>query len=60
MIITKRRPKLKLKDDSREKLQFSIDFSQNYAKCPSTYSVAIATIDVPWDWFVFKMELISI
>ena len=32
MLITKRRPKLKLESDLSKKLQFSTDFSQNYTK----------------------------
>ena len=35
MLITKRRPKLKLENVLSKKLQFSTDFSQNYTKYSS-------------------------
>ena len=41
MLLTKRKPKLKLKNDLGKKLQFSTDFSQNYTKHSST-------IELPW------------
>ena len=41
MLITKRRPKLKLENDLSKKMQFSTDFSQNYTKRSST-------IALPW------------
>ena len=41
MLITKRKPKLKLENDLSKKLQFSTDFSQNYTKHSST-------IALPW------------
>ena len=36
MLITKRKPKLKIKNDLSKKLQFSTDFSQNYTMHSST------------------------
>ena len=57
MLITKRRPKLKLENDLSKNLQFSTDFSENYTKHSSTInSIVMETVDVPWDWFVFKMK----
>ena len=41
MLITKRKPKLKLENDLSKKLQFSTDFSQNNNKHSST-------IALPW------------
>ena len=56
MLITKRRPKLKLGNVLSKKLQFSTDFSQHYTKHSST-------IALPWQqWmshgtgFVFKKK----
>ena len=37
-------------------MQFSTDFIQNYTKNSSTISVAVATVDVPLDWFGLKMK----
>ena len=36
MLITKRKPKLKLENDLSKKFQFSTDFGQNYTKHSST------------------------
>ena len=41
MLITKRKPKLKLENDLHKKLQFSTDLSQNFTKLSST-------IALPW------------
>ena len=41
MLITKRRPKLKLENNLCKKMQFSTDFSQDYTKHSST-------IALPW------------
>ena len=41
MLITKSKPKLKLENDLRKKLQFSTDFSQGFTQHPST-------ITLPW------------
>ena len=60
MLITKRRPKLKLENDLSQKLQLSSNFGQNYAKHSST-------IALPWQkWMSHgtclysKRKLISI
>ena len=47
MLITKRRPKLKLENNLSKKLQFSTDFSQNYTKHSST-------IALPWKQWMFR------
>ena len=39
MLITKTKSKLKLENDWSKKLQFSTDFSQNFAKYPSTIAL---------------------
>ena len=39
MLITKRRPNLKLENNLSKKLQFSTDFSQNYTKHSSTIAL---------------------
>ena len=57
MPITKRKPKLKLENDLSKTLHFSTDFSQDYTKDSSTNSVAMATVDVPWDWFVSRIRV---
>ena len=41
MLITKSNPKLRLENDLSRKMQFSTDFSQNFAERPST-------ISLPW------------
>ena len=46
MLITKRRPKLKLENDLNKNLQFSTDFNQNYTKHPST-------IALPWQQWMY-------
>ena len=46
MLITKKRPKLKLENVLSKKLQFSTDFSQNYTKHSST-------IALPWQQWMF-------
>ena len=56
MLITKSNLKLRLENDLSRKLQFSIDFSQNFAEHPSTIALTMATVDVPWDWFVFRIQ----
>ena len=48
MLITKCNPKLRLDNNLRRKMQFSTDFSQNFTEH--------ATVDVPWDWFVFRIQ----
>ena len=60
MLITKRKPKLKLEDDLSKKLQFSTDFSQNYTKNSSS-------IALPWQQWMShgtglypELKLISI
>ena len=45
MLITKRRPKLKLEDDFSKTIEI---FFNN--------SIAMATMDVPGDWIVFRMK----
>ena len=53
MLITKRKPKLKLENDLGKKLQFSNDFSQNYTKHSST-------IALPWrQWMSQRTGLYS-
>ena len=56
MLITKSKPKLKLENDLNKKLHFSIDFCQNFTEHPSMISVTMATVDVPWDWFVLRIQ----
>ena len=51
MLITKSNLKLRLENDLSRKMQFSTDFRQNF-----TNSVTMATVDVPWDWFVFRIQ----
>ena len=60
MLITKRKPKLKLENELSKKLQLSTDFSQNYSKHSST-------IALPWrQWMshgtglYLELKLISI
>ena len=60
MLITKRKSKLKLENDLSKKLQFSIDFSENYTKHSST-------IALPWQQWMShgtglysELKLISI
>ena len=55
MLITKTKPKLKLEYDLSKTLQFSTNFSQNYTKHFNN-GVAMATVDLPWDYFVFRMK----
>ena len=51
MLITKRRPKLKLKNDLSQNMKFSTDFSQNYTKHSST-------IALPWQqWMPYGTGL---
>ena len=53
MLITKKKPKLKLENDFSKKLQFSTDFSQNFTK----HSSAIA---LPWQqWMSHWTSLYS-
>ena len=58
MLTTKRKPKVKLENDSSKKY---CNFLPILAKImPSILqignSIAMATVDVPWDWFVFKIK----
>ena len=46
MLITKRKPKLRLGNDLSKKMQFSTDFSQNFTEHPST-------IALPWQQWMF-------
>ena len=52
MLITKRKPKLKSENNLRKKLQFSTDFSQALFN----NIIAMATVDVPWDWFASRIK----
>ena len=52
MLITKSNPKLRLQNDLSRKMQFSTDFSQ----APFNNSVTMATVNVPWDWLVFRLQ----
>ena len=58
MLITKRKPKLKLENDLSKKLQFSAYFSQNYTKHSSTIALPWEKwmSHVSWDWFGFRMK----
>ena len=53
MLITKRKPKLKLENDLSKRLQFSTDFSQNYIMHSST-------VVLPWkQWMSHETDLYS-
>ena len=39
---------------SKHKLKLENDFSQNFTDFNN--SVTMATVDVPWDWFVFRIQ----
>ena len=56
MLITKSKPKLKLENDLSKKLEFSTDFSQKFYRAPFNNSITMATVDVPWGWFVFRIQ----
>ena len=56
MLITKSNPKLRLGNDLRRKMQFSTGFSQKFFRAPFNNSVTMATVDIPWDWFVFRIQ----
>ena len=56
MLITKRRPKLKLEKDLRKNITI---FYRSYTKLYQELfnnSIAMATVDGPWAWFAFKMK----
>ena len=49
MLITKKKqPKMKLENDLRKKITLYQTLFNN--------SIAMATMEVPWDWLVFKMK----
>ena len=53
MLVTKRKPKLKLENDFKKQMQFCTDFSQNYTKHSST-------IALPWQqWMSHVTGLFS-
>ena len=45
MLITKSEPKLRLENNSSKKMQFSIDFSQNFTE-------QLSTIALPWQQWI--------
>ena len=55
MLITKSNPKLRSEKDLSRKMQFLPILAKIL---PSTvqHSVTMATVDVPWDWFVFRIQ----
>ena len=60
MLITKRRPKLKLENDLSKKLQFSTDFSQNFTEHPSTIALPWQQWMSNWTGLYSEFKLISI
>ena len=61
MLITKRKLKRKSEKDLSKKCNFLpilakiMPSTENYTK-HSNNSISMGTVDVPWDWFVFKMK----
>ena len=37
-------------------MQFSTDFSENLYQALFNNSITMAAVDVPWDWFVFRIK----
>ena len=53
MLITKRRPKLKLENNLSKKCNFLLIFAKI---TPITLQQQRCHVDVTWDWFVFKIN----
>ena len=56
MLITKRKLKLKLENDLSKKFAIFYRFKPKLYKALFNNSAAMATVDVPWYWFVFKTK----
>ena len=56
MLITKRKPTLKLENDLSKELQFIPTLAKIIPSTLQQSSIAMATVDVLWDWFVFRMK----
>ena len=56
MLITKSKPTMRLENDLSKKMHFYTDFSQKFYRAPFSNSITMATVDVPWDWFVFRIQ----
>ena len=56
MLITKEGPKLRLENFLSKKVTIFYQFQPKLYQTLFNNSVAMATVDVPWDWFVFKMK----
>ena len=56
MLITKRRPKLKLENDLSKKIAIFYRFQPKLYHALFNNSIAMATVDVSWDCFVFRMK----
>ena len=55
MLITKSKPKLKLENDLSKNCNF-LPILAKVFRAPFNNSVAMGTVDVPWDWFVFRIQ----
>ena len=56
MLITKRKPKLKLENDLSKKIAIFYRFHPKLYQALFNNSIAMATVDVPRDWFVFELK----
>ena len=56
MLITKSKPKLKLENDLSKNCNFLLILAKIYRGPPLNNSITMATVDVPWDWFVFRIQ----
>ena len=55
MLITKSKPKLKLEHDLSKKCNFLPILAKIY-QVPFNNSVTMVTVNVSWDWFVFRIK----
>ena len=55
MLITKSKPKLRLENDLNKKCNYLSNLAK-FCRAPFNNSITMATADVPWDWFVFRIK----
>ena len=56
MLITKSNPKLRLENNFEQKNAIFYRFLPKFYWAPFNNSVTMTTVDVPWDWLVFRIQ----